>query len=263
MRPMRRAFASLLLLAMSQLVQAEDGGDRFAARPVRLVADDWCPQHCENGASRKGYVVDIVEAALQREKVPYVIEYRPWQRALAETEQGTFDGLLTPTVAGYPQFLFPREAVGYQEYCLYVRKDDPWRYTRPDDLIGRRVAFLKDSGLGELEGFLARNPQRVPTQLFSDGKGYTTRIFTFLARKRTDVVIITSDVYHFNVKTGVIADTFRTAGCLGAEKLAVGLSMANPERSNRIAAALDLGVRQLRQSGELKKITDNYGIADW
>ena len=262
-RPLRLASALVFLLLASQAASGLDGGEPFSERPVRLVADDWCPQHCESGTPHKGYIVDIVERALRLEKVPYVIEYRPWGRALAETQRGSFDGLLTPTVAEYPQFLFPREAVGYQEYCLYVRKDDPWKYVRPEDLLDRRVAFLKDSGLGELETFFERNARRTPIQQFSDGKGYTSRIFSFLARKRTDVVIITSDVYHFNLKSGIIANNFRQAGCLGAERLAVGLSQANPERSKRLAVILDQGIRQLRQSGELKKITDNYGIADW
>ncbi|WP_426211561.1 hypothetical protein [Massilia sp. TWP1-3-3] len=31
-----------------------------AVAPVRLVADDWCPQHCEGDTLRKGYIVDIV-----------------------------------------------------------------------------------------------------------------------------------------------------------------------------------------------------------
>lgn len=261
-----RALVWAALATGAPLAQAQAGKESssdFSRRPVALVADDWCPQHCENDKKRKGYIIDIVEQALAVEGVPYTIVYRPWLRALRETEKGVFDGLLTPTVVGYEQFLFHHEAVGYQQYCFYVNADSAWKYTAPKDLLGKRIGHLKESGFGELDNYLAANKKAIYVEEFSGGEGYTRRIFKFLAAGRADTVIMTSDVYDFGVRLGDIAPNFKTAGCLANEKLAVGLSRADAERSRVIGERLDSGIHKLRQSGRLKSILAEYGIALW
>ena len=235
----------------------------LAKRPVALVADDWCPQHCESDPNRKGYIVDIVSGALDEEGIPYTIVYRPWTRALRLTELGTYDGLLTPTVAGYSQFQFHREAVGYQQYCFYVNADSSWTYSAPKDLLGKRVAYLKESGFGHLESYMAANKGAIKVEEFASSDDFIRRIFKFLAAGRADTVIMTTDVYDMAVRSGDTARTFRSAGCLASEKLAVGLTKAHPERSRLIGERLDSGIRKLRQSGRLKSILDEYGIAMW
>lgn len=230
--------------------------------PVRLVADDWCPQHCESG-SDKGYIVDIVGQALAAEGVPHTIVYRPWMRALRLTERGEFDGLLTPTVKGYPQFLYHQQAVGYQQYCFYVNADTAWTYTAPHDLHGKRIAYLKESGFGELDHYIAAHRNRIVTDEFVGSQDMKGRMFRFLAARRADAVIMTSDVYEAGVRDGLDGASFRQAGCLGQEKLAVGLSKAHPARARWIAGKLDSGINKLRQSGQLKAILARYGIAQW
>ena len=232
-------------------------------RPVALAADDWCPQHCEGDPRREGYIVDIVGQALAAEGVPYTIVYRPWTRALRLTEKGVFDGLLTPTVNGYPQFLFHKEAVGYQQYCFYVNANSDWTYKAPADLLGRRIAHLKESGFGKLENYIAANRRGIRVDEFVGSSGMTGRMFKFLAAGRADAVIMTSDVFDFGRRDSQALGAFKQAGCLANEKLAVGLSRADPERARKIADKLDSGIRKLRKSGQLKRILARYGIAEW
>lgn len=235
----------------------------LAEKPVTLVAVDWCPQHCEFDQAHKGYIVEIVEQALIADAVPFTISYAPWTRALRMTETGTFDGLLTPTVNGYDQFLFHHEAVGYQQYCFYVNADSNWTYSKPNHLLGKRIAHLKESGFGELENYLAANKTAIQIEEFPGSKDFTYSIFKFLAARRADTIIMTSDVYDFGIRLGRIARNFKSAGCLSNQKLAVGLSKANLERSKWIAKKLDSGIRKLRQSGRLKAILAEYGVTLW
>lgn len=235
----------------------------FDKKPVALVADDWCPQHCEFDKKRKGYIVDIVGQALAEEGVPYTIVYRPWIRALRLTELGTYDGLLTPTADGYPQFQFHREAVGYQQYCFYVNADSGWRFSAPKDLLGKRIAYLKESGFGKLESYIAANKGAIGVEEFASNQDFMRRIFNFLAARRADAVIMTTDVYDMAVRSGAQANRFKRAGCLANEKLVVGLSKADHQRARLIGEKLDSGIRKLRQSGRLKAILDEYGIAMW
>jgi ABC-type amino acid transport substrate-binding protein len=91
----------------------------------------------------------------------------------------------------------------------------------------------------------------------------TARIFQFLAAGRADAIIMTSDVYDWGVRTGETPRSVTSAGCLANEKMAVGLSRVRPERARIIGERLDSGIRKLRQSGRLKLILDDYGIALW
>ena len=174
----------------------------FVNKPIALVADDWCPQHCERDKNHKGYIVDIVGQALAEEGVPYTIVYRPWIRALRLTEQGTFDGLLTPTADGYAQFQFHREAVGYQRYCFYVNADSRWTYSAPKDLLGKRVGYLKESGFGKLESFMAAHKDAIQVEEFASSQDFIRRIFKFLAAGRADTIIMTTDVHQVAVRAG-------------------------------------------------------------
>ncbi len=234
----------------------------FKDKPIILVTNEWCPQHCMEG-ELKGYVIEIVEAALHEEKLPFEIVFQPWLRGLRDVELGRKDGLLTPTVPGFSQFIFHEEAVGFQEYCFYASRQSQWTFRTNADLLGQRVAFLDESGLGPLETYMHDNPSRIHVTRFASDKSYAPRIFQFLSSNRTDLVIITSDVYEFSVKHKIIPDEFRSAGCLGKEKMAVGLTKINEARSRLIAKALDSGIRKLRKSGQLKEILKKYGLTDW
>lgn len=249
--------ASLWLLSASATCTAAPD---FGTHPVSLVADNWCPQHCQSDRRYKGYIVEIVSQALQIEGVPFNIVYRPWLRALRETEQGRFDGLLTPTVIGYPQFNYHRVPVGYQQYCFYTKADSQWQYKKPSDLQGKRVAHLKESGFGALDAYLAANRKTIQVQEFAGSNDVSGRMFDFLGANRTDMVIMTTDVYDFAKRTGGMHGAFKRAGCLANEALAVGLSKSDPKRALWIAARLDSGIGKLRQSGQLKNILDEYGI---
>lgn len=235
----------------------------WAQKPVELIADDWCPQHCESGTQDRGYVVDIVSQALQSEGVPFAIRYLPWARGLNMVTRGEADGLLTPTVQGFPSFIYHERAVGYQQYCFYVDAATNWKYNKFADLNGMRLAYLKDSGFGALDDYLKQNQGSITTTELASGTDFAKRLFAFLGFKRADAVILTTDVYDYALARGEVERKFKPAGCLPSEKMAVGLSPAHKARSKAIAQALDRGIAKLRASGRLSKILAGYGMKDW
>ncbi len=128
---------------------------------------------------------------------------------------------------------------------------------------GKRLAYLKDSGFGPLEQYLKVNKSIIATTEMTGDKDFAKRLFAFLGLKRADAVIVTTDVFDFGQAQGDIAKGFKRAGCLAQEKMAVGLSPANAERSGAIGAALDRGIAKLRRSGALKQILARYGMQVW
>jgi polar amino acid transport system substrate-binding protein len=257
MREGRFALGLLTLLCLASSALSEPSP---APKPtVTLAADDWCPQHCQGDPVYRGYIVELVVEAFARAGVNVEIVYLPWLRAMAEVKRGSFDGLLTPT-AGYQGFVFHRETMAQQQYCFYTRRDSTFRYSAPESLLGRRIAYLKDSGLGALDDYFARNKERLEAVEFASGRGFVSKIFEFLRLGRADVIVMSSDVYRYAVRRRTIPDVFREAGCLEPEKLVVGFSQLHPERSRALADALDQGLRSLRESGRAAEILARYGM---
>lgn len=232
-------------------------------KAVNLVANDWCPQHCEDSTTHKGYVVDIVSQALALEGVNVSLRFVPWSRALMMVQRGEADGVLTPTVPGFPQFLYPDLAVGYPQYCFYVDAASHWKYRQYSDLQGKRVALLADSGLGALDDYLKANKSTITVHLMVGEHDYANRLFNFLTLKRTDTVVITSDVFNYEQARDTLSAGFKSAGCLPSEKMAVGLSKSDAKRSKTIGLAIDSGIIKLRKSGKLSNILAQYGMVDW
>lgn len=254
---------SLSIVGPATGLAAPQDWSMLRAKPVALVADDWCPQHCEKSTTEKGYVIDIVSEALELEGVPFTVKYVPWTRAMRMVERAEADGLLTPTVPGFPQFRFHRQAVGYQQYCFYVDKASDWKFANYADLLGKRIAMLADSGLGPLEGYLKANKDSITVSELRGENDFAFRLFKFLASKRADTVVLTSDVFEYSQATGVVDKGYKSAGCLDREKMAVGLAHGNATRSELIGKALDSGIEKLRKSGKLAAILARYGMTDW
>lgn len=225
-----------------------------------FVANEWCPQQCEHELNDKGYVVEILEAALKEVKASYTIKWVPWSRGLDMVRKGTIDGLLGPTVEGFPEFHFGKESIGHQEYCFYTNQDSNWTYQQPEDLFGQKIAYLKESGLGSLEDFFAKNKTKIETHEFALANDAIKIEFQFLAKKRCDAIIITSDVVKYEIGRKIIPDQFRAAGCLGKETLAIGFSKVNLARSQQISNILDNGLRKIKSNGEYDKIMKKYNM---
>ncbi|MCV2361258.1 transporter substrate-binding domain-containing protein [Paucibacter sp. TC2R-5] len=250
-------------LMVLQEVGAQPSWPELQRKPVALVANDWCPQHCESGAPDKGYVVDIVTQALQSQGVPYTLHYFPWSRAMRMVDRGEVDGLLTPTVPGFPKYIFHAQAVGYQQYCFYADKSSQWRYRQPADLQNQHIAMLADSGLGEVDDYLKAHHSTITVTRFKGEQHFAKRLFIFLGLKRADTVVLSTDVFEYGQSKGDIGRNFQAVGCLEKEKMVVGLSKKDERRSQMIGEALDQGIIQLRKSGQLAKTLARYGMRDW
>ncbi|HYX33720.1 MAG TPA: hypothetical protein VE954_11450, partial [Oligoflexus sp.] len=93
----RGNFFILMWILGSIPMQAQTGAALpTSSTTVQLVANEWCPQHCEKNHEHKGYIIEIVVAAFAAEGITTQISYMPWLRAMHEVKKGNFDGLLTP-----------------------------------------------------------------------------------------------------------------------------------------------------------------------
>lgn len=253
-------FAIAICVMSSWLLPVKAETSKHSVDVFTFVANEWCPQQCEHELNYKGYVIEILEAALNEVKASYTIEWVPWSRGLDMVRRGKIDGLIGPTVEGFPEYHFGKESIGHQEYCFYTNRDSTWTYKKPEDLFGQNIAYLKESGLGSLEDFITKNKIKINTHEFVQGNDIIKIEFQFLAKKRCDAVILTSDAVQYAIGRKTIPDQFRSAGCLGKETLAIGFSKVNLARSQKISKKLDEGLRAIKSNGEYHKILKKYNM---
>jgi len=253
-------FAIAVCLMSTWLQQAKAETSTKSKDFFTFAANEWCPQQCEHEPNYQGYVVEILAAALNEVKASYKIEWVPWSRGLDMVRRGQIDGMLGPTVEGFPEFHFGKESIGHQEYCFYTNRDSKWTFTKPEDLFGQNIAYLKESGLGSLEDFITKNKKKIKTHEFVLSDNVISIEFQFLAKKRCDAVILTSDAVQYSIGRKIIPNQFRSAGCLGKETLAVGFSKVNFARSQKISNMLDDGLRKIKSNGEYNKILKKYNM---
>ncbi|MFY8094935.1 MAG: substrate-binding periplasmic protein [Niveispirillum sp.] len=137
------AMALLMLVAATTMVRADIAPDG-AVTTVRLSSLDWPPFSGE-GLPNRGLSTAIVERTLARTGLVLVVEFLPWQRAVAT-------GLLALDYSGY----FPEyRTAASQAKCLLSapigssplgfaeRVAVPVKWRSLSDLVGRRIGTVR------------------------------------------------------------------------------------------------------------------------
>lgn len=249
---MRGAFV-VLALAVASVGQA------LAAERVLLLADPWCPHTCMPGA-QPGYMIEIAAKAFAARG--YEVEYRSvsWARAMAEVRQGRADGAVGVLRDEAPDLLVHDEPLGWQANAFAARADDRWTFSGLGSLAGRRVgSILGYSYSPEVDGWLAAHPEQVQA---TGGKNALDRNISKLIANRVDVVVEDGAVLNWALRTRGDRAKVRIAGRTDGGALFIAFGQADG-RGERLASALDHGIRDLRASGDLRAILNTYGFSDW
>lgn len=256
----RAAAVSALLLVGAILAMspawAEHKGKRIGG--VSIAAPlYWCPYACDATGSRWGFTVEIARAAL--ETMGYQVAYRnlPYDRALFELQTGHIDATI-PTYKGEaPDVIYPEHAVSLSEFCFYVANDNPWRYAGLDSL--EPIRFVATSGYTygeEVDAYIAEHLDNRVSLI--RGQDIPERLRRMVRFGRFNALL--DDRLLFE-SSGLNGDGLVNAGCLDERHAGyLALSPHNPERSNAIAAAFDLGFKRARADGQLCAILEKYGL---
>ena len=117
-----------------------------AAETVRLVACNFPPYEFEHPVGdKRGFDVEVVEEAFQREDITAVFEFYPWARTLKMTKDGEATAVFScSNTQKRREFLIMSEPISFSTRVFLVRKD----YKGPplssfDDLRGLKVGAVK------------------------------------------------------------------------------------------------------------------------
>jgi polar amino acid transport system substrate-binding protein len=233
---------------------------------LRMVGDNWCPYNCAPDAPQRGYLVDILNVILGRQ---YALTYElvPWTRALSMVDSGDAQILIgTPPTDGNKTL--SSVSLGLDRTCFFVHRDNPWRYQGLETLNGSRLGVIQDyryDGNGPLDQLIATYRTRKDTRLeIAVGEDALASNFRKLRARRMDVVVENENVGRFMIQRLKLQDDIVFANCAShrvqTTHIAVSLHRAD---AAQILAIINTGLAELRRTGELHKILQPYGIADW
>lgn len=248
---MKKAF--LLLGAMACATAHAD--------TVTIRADHWYPMNGTPGATQPGFMIEIAQQTLA--KGGHTVDYAlmPWERAIYSAQKGQIDCIVGAYKSDAPDLLFPENSQGVDTVAAYVKKGSAWRYTDLDSLKTVKLGAISGYGYGdEIDAYIEKNPQNV--QLIGGDTALDQNIKKLTAG-RIDVLIESPAVFNAKIKDLQLEGQFEQAGTLSEiENLYIACTPAKASSKTYIKLISE-GTEALRQSGELAKILEKYGLKDW
>lgn len=231
-----------------------------------IAGDEWCPYNCSEKNGHEGYTVDIVKAVFQKEGME--VEYRllPWARAIRELENGVTHAIIGASktderlAKGY---VYPKQTIGVAQNIFLVAKGDPWHYQGIPSLRSISLGVLRDYSYGEvLDSYIQTNVENPLLIQMVAGTNALIQNFKKLGMGRLDAIVEDRAVANYVLKLNGLGGNFEEAGTLKSDPLYVAFSPTYP-KARAMAEKLDQGLKRLRQSAQLKRILQPYGLKDW
>jgi polar amino acid transport system substrate-binding protein len=253
-------FLNASVLALSSLWVSN-----LYADEITVVAPDFfCPYACKAGGSLEGTTVDIARAALALKGHTIKYSNMNYERTIEEVKTGKYHATPSTFPSEAPGFVFPEEESSQAQWCVFAAPKSTLKFTKEDDLL------TYPSKVGIVGGY-AYTPKiddwiKTKKDKFEEQQGDTAlnKLTKMVNGGRISVLIEDSANINWNIRNKTFADV-KSIGCLPAtkeQKSYIVFSPANP-KSKQYAADMTEGVKKLRQSGELKKILEKYGMKDW
>lgn len=235
------------------------------AETVTLAADTWCPYNCAEG----GYMVEIARDIFQKNNIDVDYRVMPWKEAVEKARDGEVDGIVGATRDDAPDFVFPASLQGMSDMRFWVRDDSPWIYSGLDSLKGVKLAVIEDYAYSkELNDYIAANKGNSARIYMASGNKPLEDNLKRLKNKEVDVVAEDDNVINYLMTAAGANYPIKSVGTpvkyeeINFNFLYIAFSPKTPNAA-RYARMLDDGMKQLRESGELKKILDIYHVNDW
>lgn len=260
-------FAIRYLVATGAVVLGLVVGPASAAfaETIRLRADAYCPTNCAPEDARPGYAVEIAREVFERAGHEVDYELLAWQRAIADTEAGLYDGVIGAGPGEVPGFVLGAEPIGVWQLGVAVRQGHDLHLDPERPFAGLVVGAVEGYGYGEewVEDYLAahgHDPERV--QLLSGPAAIAMNLKKLVAG-RVDCVPDSTGILSYHAHAlGLDREIDVVPALSERSDVFIAFSPRNP-RSRAWAALLDAGIAELRASGRLAQILAAYGQEDW
>lgn len=256
---MLKSISTTIFIFLSCVTSAEVNQPN---KPLKLMADEWCPYNCEP-SKEPGYTVEIFQEIFKNKSQKIDYQIVDWTTAIDKTREGTNDVLVAATVGDAPDLIYPKESIGESNLCFYATPSIRWKYKGLESLKNIRLGVIKSYSYGDkLDQYIREhqdNPQRIN---FSIGGTPLEELSTKLINGQVDLIVENANVMaHFQKKTKK-PNTIRNIGCEEKMKVYMAFSPKNP-KAYKFGEEFDEGIKSLRKSGKLREILQKYSVSDW
>jgi polar amino acid transport system substrate-binding protein len=274
------------LLLFSLPVSASENKDALAIeKTLRLYVPYLCPLVCDQEIEgRSGYVVEILESIFSQHGIQLDFRQIPWQRAMDMAMEGKNDALvgifkmsaeeektwaeMGIQTEAYKALIYPRETIfSWNEACFFVSSDSSWQYENDESFTGLRFGTIRGYSYTALDQYLENFPQQDDR---ISGEDLYRRNFLRLNSARIDLAVgnpyMARVVLNRMFKTGQLTQgSIRFEGCYPNSTSRDSYIVFSPKHpnANQLSQQFDMGLKRLRESGQLEKILSNYDLKDW
>lgn len=230
---------------------------------INLVSDIWCPYVCEPNSKTPGFMVEIANVIFAEAGHKVHFKLINWARAISETRDGKYTGLVGSSRSDAPDFIMPGEATGQSSNFFWINKDDTWAYKGIDSLKGKKMGVINSYSYGDEidQPVQDKNPHFI----IVSGDDALAKMTRMTLAKRLDGFVENPNVLAYFLKdSSDYKDKFKSVGhnVTKDSELFVAFSPKNP-KSKIYAELMSKGIINLRKTGKLKHILKKYNIKDW
>jgi len=226
----------------------------------------WCPYECDEAKNNQqsGFIADIVRIVFTARGYQVKFDTSPIKRGYLLVRNGSLTGILGLYKSDAPDFIYNTLPIGRSVNEFIVRANDTWRYENIDSLLlleNKGLTIAKGVSYPQFDTFILENPHKV-TKI----TGYTTleRTIKMITLGYTQTLYEDKLVLQYLAHQTNWTKALKYAGSDHVfTDVFVGFSPVYPAKSQELAKMLDLGIAELRNSGQLDEILKRYNIEDW
>jgi polar amino acid transport system substrate-binding protein len=231
---------------------------------ITLRADIWEPYNAAPESDKPGFMIEVAKTIFT--KAGYTVDYQckgwTWDRSIEEVRQGRIDAIVGAAKDDAPDFVFPEEPFVYQQVTIFKKKGNPWRYQGVNSLQNIKLGVISGYAYDEaIDEYIKKNADKGNIQVVKTDNALELNIKK-LDAGRIDATIEDASVFFSKAASLGMKDKFEEAGFVGEpDNITIAFSPAK-ETSKKYAEILSKGFKEMRASGEMKKLMDKYGLKD-
>lgn len=232
---------------------------------VKLRADEWCPYNCSPNSKNPGLMIEVAQQAFGKNNVDYDI--LPWKRAIIESRNGKYDGIVGANYSDAPDFI-QSYSLGLSVTCFYTKSTDNWNYTNHSSIYNKRLGYIGGYGypdflLAYIEKTKVHNRNTV---LY--GENALLNLLKMVVAARVDIVIDDQAVVDNKLSMNPeLKSKVKNAGCATEPKdvnsIGISFSPKTQTRSQLLVKILNSTIENMIKNGKLKVLLKKYHMKEW
>jgi len=214
-------------------------------------------------------MIDVVREIFKKKNITIDYQLKNWDEAKKEALEGKIQGVVGAS-RGDGDFEFPKSSLGkYQNFLFFLpakstaNSKSTLKFDNLEDLAGKKIGIVKNYAYGtEADQLIASKPE-----LFIKVSGDEPLVTLIHMLEDGKIAAIYECPQVFTYKLKILKKSyadFRRGMSFDkqSDDLYVAFSKKDPN-AKKYVKLLDQGVDELRHSGKLTRILDNYALTDW